>query len=196
MKALAAALLCLTLTSCATMVDTADAFAHMGVVSEEVSTFDGATIVAVSPTWLYNAETDTYNAYKLGGRWNSSQPDYVSLVIRFEASGRYVVFEGVKLRIGDTVVESRAGRTHPESSYDAFIDNIDTTSTASVGITLDTLDRLLAAPDARIRIMSSSGYEDSTFAIDRTPHGQRTARAALKEFRAAVAAKRAELPSE
>lgn len=184
------------LAGCASVADSMNRAAGIGVVSSEVSTFDGATIVEASPSWLYSSgSTSLPNRTKLGARWSSMAPDIVTLVLVYDSStGSYDdIFLGI-----DSLDVNLAGQIkHFEAGYITALDtgvynsvsrSTSTSSENTVVIPLALLRDMVGAEDCRIRINTSSGYEDAVFNIDRATAGQATARVSLREMLATISA--------
>lgn len=178
------------LTGCAGMADSMDEMAGLGVIKEEKSTFDGATIISVSPTWL-TGDPDSLgaNSIKLGAQWSSNAPEYVVLVMQYNSStsgygDAYLNIIGLNVNI-DGKVESFKPETSTmldNSSYNSVSQTIYTESTNNVIVPLDYLKKMIAAEDCRLRVHTGKGYEDSIFSIERTGGGARTAKITIGRF--------------
>lgn len=178
-----------TLSACTSMADATSKIAGLGVVSQETSTFDGSTIVEVSPTWLYDPDGSYGNRVKLGARWSSNAPNYVALILSYGSntygsSAVYMNLTGIDINMdGDIKSFSSEKPTRLDSSgYNTVTKTIYTESKNSVVMPYQTLERLVAAKDSRLRIHTSSGYEDARFSIERIPGGQGTAILSIREF--------------
>ena len=72
------------LSGCASMADSMNKMAGLGVVSTEKSTFDGSETVTVTPNWLYESEgTWSANSVKMGAHWSDAAPNYVALDLSY-----------------------------------------------------------------------------------------------------------------
>jgi len=179
----------LSLSGCAGMADATAKMAGLGVVTEEVSTFDGAKIVEVSPNWLYDPDGSWGNSVKLGARWSSATPDYVVLVLSYSSNvsgyGKsYISLSGIDINIdGDISSFSSNKPTDLDSSgYNSVSKTIYTESSNAVVVPYSVLQDMVTAHDCRLRIHTSEGYEDSRFSIERIPGGQGTAILSFREF--------------
>src|SRR5690348_10639229 len=111
MKHAFAVSIAILLTGCTGMADSMSRMAGLGVVEEEKSTFDGATIVKVSPAFLYRegAGFGSGVSTKLGAQWNSKTPDLVALVLAnsstSSSSNSYVSFSGLDINIDGVISE-------------------------------------------------------------------------------------------
>ena len=190
-------MLALTITGCASMADVTSKIAGVGVISEEKSTFDNATIVSMSPAWLY-AEGEWLGVpVKLGARWSSNSPDYVALIMSYSSntygssSSLYTNFSGIDLNIDGKITSYKAtGLTnHSNSGYNTVSKTIYTDSKSSVVIPLKVLKEMLVAKDTRLRINTGDGYVDAQFSIERIPGGQGAAILTMREFVAKVDSK-------
>lgn len=180
------------LVGCAGMADTMSKAAGLGVVTEERSTFDNATVVSVSPAHLY-AEGSWGNMVRLGASWSSVTPDSVALVLAYESnvSGgnpAYMNLNSLQINIdGDVSSYSAEPATDLSSSgYNTVSKTIYTSSKNSVVIPYTTLLHMVSAKDCRLRIHTSKGYEDAQFSIERIPGGQPTAILSIKNFIAKI----------
>lgn len=177
------------LSGCAGMADATSKIAGLGVVKQEKSTFDGATIVEVSPNWLYDPEASRGNSVKLGARWSSNAPEFTALVLSYSSntsgsSATYIGLSGIDINIdGDIKLFSSGKPTDLDSSgYNSVSRTIYTESKNTVVIPYSILERMMAAKDCRLRIHTSKGYEDARFSIERIPGGQGTAILSIREF--------------
>jgi hypothetical protein len=177
------------LSGCAGMADATSKMAGLGIVTQEKSTFDGATIVEVSPNWLYDPNGSLGNSVKLGARWSSNAPEYVALVLSYSSNtsgygAAYIGLSGIDINIdGDIKSFSSNKPTNLDSSgYNSVSRTIYTESKNTVVIPYSTLERMVAAKDCRLRIHTSKGYEDARFSIERIPGGQGTAILSIREF--------------
>ena len=183
------------LSGCTGMADSMSKFSGLGVISEEKSTFDGATIVAVSPTWLYDPNGSWGNQVKLGARWSSSSPDYVALILAYssDTSGygaTYMSLSGIDVNIDGNIQSFKSGKptSLDSSGYNTISKTIYTESKNSVVIPYSVLEEMVSAKDCRVRIHTSKGYEDAQFSIERIPGGQGTAILSIREFMQRISA--------
>lgn len=177
------------LSGCAGMADATSKMAGLGVVTQENSTFDGATIVEMSPNWLYDPNGSWGNSVKLGARWSSNASEYVALVLAYSSntsgySAAYIGLSGIDINIDGDIKSFSPGKpTNLDSSgYNSASRTIYTESKNTVVIPYSTLERMVAAKDCRLRIHTSKGYEDARFSIERIPGGQGTAILSIREF--------------
>lgn len=177
------------LSGCAGMADATSKIAGLGVVTQEKSTFDGATIVEVSPNWLYDPEASRGNSVKLGARWSSNAPEFTALVLSYSSntsgsSAAYIGLSGIDINIDGDIKSFSSGKpTDLDSSgYNSVSRTIYTESKNTVVIPYSILERMMSAKDCRLRIHTSKGYEDARFSIERIPGGQGTAILSIREF--------------
>jgi len=170
-----------------------DRLAGLGVVTEREETFDDSHIIEVSPTFVYEAEDSIVpSPFRLGALWTSTAPDHALLVLQYRSSTSstihsgedlYTSFERLDVNIDDDIRRFDATRTSlSDSGVNSVSRSIDTESRASVIVPLDYLETMVSAEDVRIRIISSSGYADSLFHIERSAAGSRAAKSAISEF--------------
>lgn len=177
-----------TLTGCATMTDGMSAAAGMGVVHQEHSTFDNATVVTVSPMPLW-AKGSWGNAVHLGARWNSTVPDYVALEMSYQSninsgSSAFTSLSGMDINVDGDITHWQPGAPTNLSNgaYNNVSRTIYTASKNSVVIPYALLQRMVSAKDCRLRIHTGEGYEDAQFNIERIPGGQATAILSIRKF--------------
>ncbi len=182
------------ISGCASMADGMSKAAGLGVVKQETSAFDNATVITASPTFLY-AKGSWGNSVKLGARWSSAAPDSVALILAHDSNTSgygdvYLGLTGIDINVdGDISSHASAGSTDLDSSgYNTVSKTIYTSSKNTVIIPYALLERMVAAQDCRIRIHTSKGYEDAQFSLERIPGGQGTAILAIKELMTKVAA--------
>lgn len=181
--------LCVLVSGCAGMADATSRLAGIGVVEEEKSTFDGATIVTMSPAFLYREGAWLGVPIKLGARWSSKAPNHVAMIVSYSSSvsaggTAYLNFSGLDVNIDGKISEYKTSglTSHDSSGYNTVSRTIYTESQNAVVIPLVTLQEMLLAKDCRLRIHTSKGYEDVQFSIERIPGGQSTAILHLREF--------------
>ncbi|WP_444941223.1 hypothetical protein [Microbulbifer sp. ZKSA004] len=190
----------MALSGCTGMADAMSKMGGQGVVTEKVSTFDGAKVVEVTPQFLYNPKRLMGNSYKLGARWNSLSPGYLALIMEYSSSSSmdsaHVNLTGLEVNISGSIYSFKTAELtdHSNSGWNSVSRTIYTTSTNSVAVPIGLLEEMLAAEDVRIRIHSGDGYEDSVFSEERIPGGQPTALLSLREFMARVQAIKAGAP--
>jgi len=189
----ATVLLISQLSGCAGMADSVSKMSGLGVVNEETSTFDKATVIDVSPTWLYDPEGSFGNQVKLGARWSSKAPDYVALVMSYNADtsgygATYMSISGIDINVdGEITSYSTRHSTKLDSGgYNTVTRTIYTESRNTVVIPYAMLEEMVFANDCRLRIHTSEGYEDARFSIERIPGGQGTAILSIQEFMARI----------
>lgn len=178
----------ITISGCAGMADAMSKMAGVGVISEEKSTFDGATIVKMSPAWLY-AEGSWGNRVKLGAHWSNKSSEYVALILSYNsdvssAGSAYIGLSGIDINIDGNIKKYTANTptSTDSSSYNTVSRTIYTESKNSVVIPYSVLKMMVSAKDCRLRIHTGKGYEDSQFSIERIPGGQGTAILPMREF--------------
>lgn len=183
------------LSGCAGMADATSKMAGLGVVTQEKSTFDGATIIEVSPTWLYDPDGSWGNSVKLGARWSSNAPEHVALILSYssDTSGYgavYVGLTGIDINIDGEIKSFSSGKSTEldSGSYNTVARTIYTESKNLVVIPYSVLERMVSVKDCRLRIHTSKGYEDARFSIERIPGGQGTAILSIREFMGKVSA--------
>ena len=183
----------LSLSGCAGLADSMNKMAGLGVISEEVSAFDGAKIIKVTPNWLYESDGQWVST-KLGARWTSAAPDYVDLIMSYGSDAKsattYLGFSGMDINIDGKKSSYKTNKqtSLDSGSYNNVSNTIYTTSKNSIVIPLSTLTNMVNAKDCRLRIYTSKGYEDVTFSIERSSGGQGTALLSLREFITKVSA--------
>lgn len=179
----------LFLISCASMHK---AITGEGVITNDVSEFDGDRVISVAPSML-DPLTSGYFALSatLGAEWHSQAPDTVYLVLLYESSTReastYTSFYGVEIKVDGDIREFKtAGMTkHDNGSYNTVSRSIYTDSKNKVAIPFDYFERMLKDDSAMIRIQASSGYEDAKLST-RTKQGVEMAIVALENFKKEV----------
>ncbi len=191
------ALLLSLMVGCASMADSMNAFTGVGQVSKEISDFDGETIIRMEPAFLYDGKTTlSLMSTMMGGYWSSRNPDRVKVILKNSSSTRYgdayLSYESIDLNIdGEQLTIPVDGATKfDHSGYNTVSNTIHTESKNSVTMDLDTLQRMVAAKDCRVRINTGDGYEVAYFHIPRKPGGQSTAVIHYKEFLARVNAEK------
>lgn len=187
------------LSACTGMTDSMNQMAGLGAVTTQKSTFDGATVVSMSPNFLVEKGKWMANQVKLGARWLSTEPNDVYLVLVYESSTNrgsgdiFTSINGLDINIDGKISSyNTSGMTKRDSSdYDEFQRTFHTSSTNVVKIPMSQLQAMMAATDCRLRVRTQSGYEDSHFSVDRNGSGgAATARLTLREFLTKVEAAR------
>lgn len=186
------------LSGCAGMADSMDKMAGMGVISEEVSTFDNAKTIRVTPTWLYiNAEDWSPSPLKMGAQWVSTAPDHIGVIVQHSGSvgtttttgaPAYVSISALEINIdGDFKSFTAQSDTQLSSSgYNTVSRDIYTSSKNIIVIPLQTYEAMMAAKDCRVRIHTSKGLVEANFSITRGASGGQAAAGAMAPFLAKV----------
>lgn len=177
------------LSGCMSAFDSMNRMVGIGNVTQEVSTFDNATVINASPAPLWR-EGSWYNFYRLGAVWSSNSPDYVALVLSYQTDTNpikgksYTNFEALHINIDGEIYSFKTiGATKLDSSaYNSVMNTIYTSSTNTVVIPYDVLKRMINAKDCRLRIQTLDDYEDAQFSIERIPGAAQTAIVALREL--------------
>jgi hypothetical protein len=181
------------------MADMTSKMGGLGVVSEKVSTFDGATIVEVSPQFVHDPKHTGwgFNSYKLGARWNSNSPEYVALIMSYSSSADnvgsiYTSLTGIDVNLNGQKYSFEAGgaTSHGNDGWNDLSKTIYTNSQNTVVVPLEFLQEMTVTEDCTIRIHSSDGYEDALFSMERRPGGQGLALMSIREFLSKVKNKR------
>jgi hypothetical protein len=186
MKTISLILTIIALSGCAAQMD---AFAGLGVIKEEVSSFDNKRIISVSPTWvasdgpLYAAST------KVGAIWKESSPDEVLIILKHDgstgySSDVYKSYESLSVNIdGNIKTFETAGTTeHTSSNYNTVSRSISTESTAIVPIPLEYLKAMVEGEKVMLRFNGTHRYEDGIFSKETGTMGQEMAKARIVEF--------------
>lgn len=191
MKKILACLALFSLVGCTEFADTASKWVGMGVVKEEKNLFDGATVIEVTPTFLFTSpDKFAANEIRLGARWISSSPESIGLVFSYESStmniGRpaYVGVMGADLNIDGKISSFKATQqtSTNNSGYNSSTRSINTESRNTVTIPYSTFLKMIESKQVLIRVYTSKGFEDSDFTIERSAGGQGTPALSFKEF--------------
>ena len=165
----------------------------MGVVTQEISTFDNATIIEVSPNFLYDPGSTWGTAIQLGARWSSAAPDSVALILSYRSNvssgSAYLNFSGLKINIDGTISSYSTGQPTnlSSSAYNTVTHTIYTSSENSIVVPYSVLESMVAAKDCRLRINTVKGYQDVSFSTEHFFGGSATAIVSIKEFMSKVA---------
>lgn len=176
------------ISGCAPMADSLSKMTGLGTIDTKVSTFDGSTIVEMSPTFLYN-DGMLGNQIKLGASWNTKSPDTVALILAHNSDVRYsntayLNLTGIDINIDGSITSHNtvSSTIHDSTTYNTVSRTIYTESSNAVTIPYSMLIAMINAKDCRLRIHGSKGYEDSKFSVERIPGGQGTAIISMREF--------------
>lgn len=198
MKTLIVLLSLVMFSGCAGMADSMDKMAGMGVISEEISTFDNAKIIRVTPTWLYaDAKDWSPSPLKMGAQWVSTAPDHIGVILQHSGSvgtssstgsPAYVSISAIEVNIDGKIASFEAqGTTQMSNSgYNTVSRDIYTSSKNIIAIPLETYEAMLVAKDCRVRIHTSKGLVDANFSITRGASGGMAAAGAMAPFLAKV----------
>ena len=178
------------LTSCSAYNSAMDSFSGRGKISQEKSTFDGSTIVNVSPTYLYDpARGGAYDGVNLGAKWQNNLPDIAILVLSYSGSTRfggalYLGLNGIDINIDGTKYsyKTKGSTVTSNDSYSSYY-GINAKSMNVVAVPYKIFEQMLSAKDCRLRIHTSDGYEDAVFSAESIPYGgPDTAIVAMRKF--------------
>lgn len=177
------------ISGCAGMADATSKMAGLGTVTQDTSTFDGATVVEVSPNWLYDPNGSWGNSVKLGARWSSNASQYAALILSYGSNvngskAAYIGLSGIDVNIDGDIKSFSTGKPTDldSSAYNSVSQTIYTESTNTVVVPYSLLERMVAAKDCRLRIHTSKGYEDAQFSMERIPGGSGTAILSFRKF--------------
>lgn len=183
------------LIGCTGMDKLLTSMSGLGTVTEHTSSFDGASVIEVTPNYIFAADAAwSISPIKLGARWDSTSDDYVTLTLQYSSiSGSgvsYINFSGLVLNI-DGVKHSykTAGMTDLNNTGYTSGHTTYTSSENSVVIPYTVFKQMLAADDCRLRVLTLSGTVDAEFSVPRIPAGGTTAIVSLREFDDKVAQK-------
>lgn len=186
MRILISILLVCSVSGCAAQMD---AFAGLGVINEEVSTFDNKRVVSVSPTWVANDGSLGVASTKIGAIWNESNPNDVLIVLKHDGSTAYSTdvyksYDSLGVNIdGEIRTFKVSGSTeHTSSNYNTVSRSIYTESTATVNMPLDYLRKMVTGNTVTVRFNSTHRYEDGIFSKETGTMDQQMAKARIIEF--------------
>jgi hypothetical protein len=189
-KLILAFLICGVVSGCAGFADAISKFDGIGVVEEEKSVVDGATIVRMSPAFLMG--NTRVAATKLGAEWNSKEPDLVALIVSYASTtlmlNRPTFLNFTRLRISiDGVIEeySFEGAGSQDASRTIYRKSLN-----AVMIPIATLQKMISAKDVHLQINAREANQEARFSVERGADGQSFAILHLREFFARVQAKR------
>lgn len=162
----------------------------VGKITEEKSTFDNATIVRMSPAFLYAEGKWLGVPVKLGARWTDKAKDLVALVMLYSSDTRgagsnmYMNFLGLDINIDGKILNYKTSTQtmHSDSGYNKVSKTIYTESINHVVVPLDILKAMLDAKDSRLRFHTSDGYIDAQFSVEKIPGGQVTSIVQMRKF--------------
>ena len=174
------------LSGCAAQMD---AFAGLGVIDEEVSTFDGKRVVSVSPTWVANDGPLSVASTKVGAIWKESSPNEVLIILKHDgstgySSDLYKSYESLSVNIDGNVktFETTGTTEHSSSNYNTVSRSIYTESTAIVLMPLEYLKSMVEGDKVTLRFNGLHRYEDGIFSKETGTMDQQMAKARIVEF--------------
>lgn len=145
------------LTACTA---TMNQLAGIGQLTESKSSFDNATVITLTPAWLYNQDQQRLNSITLGAEWNSKVPNHVILIL--ESQGIVGLTE-ISVNIDGTIIKIDANRS---TDFDIRTrKGVPSKSSNRIAVKSELVEQMMAAKDCRIRINTTQGYEDSHFHI-------------------------------
>jgi hypothetical protein len=162
------------------MADSMDQSVGLGVISEDISTFDNSKTISVSPTW-FAKDKDSWGAafVKLGAAWTDKYPESVTLLLKHESSittgTSYLNINNFSVNLNGEITTFNTSSTtsHESSNYNSVSKDIYTESY---------LRQMVDSDNCRLRIDTSAGLVEGIFSMRRTAGGARTALASIKEF--------------
>jgi hypothetical protein len=181
----------LLLSGCAGFADTASKMAGMGVIKESKNLFDNATVVEVTPAFLFNPDNViSANNVKLGAIWISSDPQNIGLVFSYDSSTMrsgmpiFIGISGVDINIDGKIQSFKAGTTTSmgSSGYNTSSRAAYTQSANTVIVPFNVVKQMTLGKRTLLRVYTSKGFEDSDFTVERYAGGQGTAILSIKEF--------------
>lgn len=188
MRLAALAAVALALSGCTAM----DAMSGLGVLTQQVNTYDGGQTIHVSGQSLYAPGDSLGSPFRMGATWLSIHPDLVSIDLSYHAnadigSNMYATIDGFDVRIDGLESSWQANGTQYNSTpYNTISHTVYTSSATSIVVPLNMLRAMVDAQDCRMRIHSSLGPDDVLFSRATIPGGKATAITSIRKLLAAV----------
>lgn len=166
-----------------------------GVVTEEVSSFDGTTKIQAAPTWVNHPDRTgldmRYQTF-LGVTWVSNTPDVVYLVVTKPGSTSvssyggsvYTQIKGIDININGKIKTFMASTStsYSNSGYDTVLKSISTESSNVIIIPYSYLKEMTTAADCKLRMHTSDADETQLFTAETTFGGVKTAIVSIREL--------------
>jgi hypothetical protein len=124
----------------------------------------------------------------LGALWSSNTPDSVKLVLSYSSDvssgATYLGFAGISINIDGKISSYSTGKstTLGSSSYNTVSKTIYTQSENSVVIPYSVLQSMVSAKSCKLRIKTTSGYDDIDFSTSHILGGKATAITTIRSF--------------
>lgn len=188
MKRIAALAAAALLAGCYSLADGTEALVGIGSISAEKSTFSGAYEVRMQPAWVYGGDFFGASTVKLGAFWTAENAETAYLVMRMDSSTQssraYAGLEGLQINLNGQVhsFKSGGGTSMSGSPYNTVTKQIYTQSENAVAVPLSLVRDMVAAEQCKIRFLTSAGFQEADFAIERSEAGGAGARYYMREF--------------
>lgn len=177
-------------TGCANSMYKASGY---GVVTEEVSSFDGQITFRSSPTWVYHidrSEYDTRYQFFLGAFWTDKVPEKAFLILTKPGSSNdftgpaYTSIHGVDINIDGKIQSFKTDTptNFSNSPYSTYLKSIGTKSTNIIAIPYSYLKEMTQAKSCKLKINTSQGEEVQLFTTEKTVNGVDTAIVSIREM--------------
>lgn len=180
----------LILGGCQSMTDSMTKWSGQGRISTEHSDFNGSTSIKITPAMLTTGEYT--NRVKLGAVWNSSAPDSVYLEMAYGSdstqSTSFISLRSLEVKTdGKYKLFKASGLTdHSRSDFNNVTNAIYTESKNGVIVPLALFKKMMSDPECKLKVTTSSGYEEARFGLERNKHGAPMAKVFMKDFLAQV----------
>ena len=171
------------LTACTSMTDMMDGASGLGALSIDQDSFDGTTIISLTPDTLYDPEASVFNPVdsRIGAVWSSESPDFVHLA--FQQDGGYVNFTEISFNIDNSIKTYTIGLSDLKFSS-THLGGMK--STAYSIISTSVFKEILSADTCRMRIKKDTGNEQADCKLDRIPGGKKTAILGFRKMLTAI----------
>ncbi|MDH4981250.1 hypothetical protein [Hyphomicrobium sp. D-2] len=176
------------LGGCAGLADGTDALVGIGSISAEKSTFSGAYEVRMQPAWVYGGDFFGVSMVKLGASWTAENAETVYLVMMVNSSTQsslvYAGLEGLQINLNGQIhsFKAGAGTSMSSSPYNTVTRQIYTQSKNAVAVPLSLVREMVSSEHCKIRFITSAGYQEADFSIERSEAGGAGARHYMREF--------------
>lgn len=148
-------LLALALSACANFNKSSRAAAGMGVIRDQVSAFDNAREISMTPSPVIQHEASFSNCCSIGLVWKSSAPDQATVTVEMNGIQRVASAE---FRIDDRIVTLQPTETFTAVETERAQSELLSTSSKLFRIKMSELQALANAKAALIRVSDGRDY--------------------------------------
>lgn len=153
-------------------VSTSNKLAGLCQIEQTKDQFNNSAQVEFTNCWTATSESVwDIPSYKFGFTWLESAPEKIQMNLTYDSTvsgDAYTNFESVSINFAGAKYryDNLSNTILSDSGYNNVTQTIYTSSRSALTVPMHVFESMVKSKDARIRIVTSDGYEDYLFHID------------------------------